>query len=332
MSEKKLAIYDLSEGEVVFDIDRDDETIWTTQEQIAKLFGVDRTVVSRHLGNIFRDEELEEGRVCAKNARTAADGKKYLTKMYNLDAIISVGYRVNSKKATKFRVWATGVLKKYVVQGAAVNERRLRELPEGKVKEIEGTLRLVRRLMEKTELEEGEAKGVLEVIAKYGKTLEAIREFETAQDSGVSRISRASRDMVRMRKGLTIGEVVNLAENLREQTRGGAEFGEFKEGGREEFERELERLGTDESGGTLGEKAARLLYFVVNRKPFVDGNREIGALVFIYFLTVNDFHLASEGETKISDRALAAIVLLMAEGEESEAELVISVVTRLLEG
>ncbi|MBQ6320935.1 virulence RhuM family protein [Candidatus Saccharibacteria bacterium] len=315
--ERGVVIYDATEGEVVFDVDKEKETIWATQEEIAQLFNVDRTVVGRHLRNIFRDEELEEERVCAKNARTAADGKTYLTKFYNLDAIISVGYRVNSKKATKFRVWATRVLKSYVVDGAAVNERRLKELPEEKLRQVEGALGLVARLIEKTELEEGEAKGVLEVIAQYGKTLETIKEF----DSGQMPVLLGNGKTRRAVRGLTIGDVKNLA----------ADFGEFREGEEEKFERFLERLTSEAGGKTVAEKAARLLYYVCNTAPFTEGNRQIGAVVFIYFLTINDFRLAEGGETRISDRALTAIVLLMAESKQEEEELMVGLVARLLE-
>ena len=315
--EKELVIYKVEEGEVVFDIDQEKETVWATQEEIAKLFGVDRTVVGRYLRNIFKDEELEEERVCAKNARTAADGKTYQTKFYNLDAIISVGYRVNSKKATKFRVWSTSVLKKYIVEGAAVNERRLKELPEEKLKSVETTLGLVRRLMLKSELEEEEAKGILEVISQYGRTLETIKEF----DSGA--IPAFFNATGKMRRNLSIGDAKNLAENLK--------AGEFRTGQEERFGKFLVRLETEETGKTVAEKAARLLYFVVKTKPFEEANKEVGALLFIYFLTINDFRLSENGETKISDRALAAIVLLISESETKEKELMIQVVTKLLE-
>lgn len=314
--EKGLVVYDAVEGEVVFDVDREKETIWATQEEIAKLFGVDRTVVVRHLRNVFKEGELEEERVCAKNAHTATDGKVYQKKFYNLDAIISVGYRVNSKKATKFRVWATKVLKNCIVDGAAVNERRLKELPDEKLRQVEGALGLVARLIERTELEEGEAKGILEVIARYGKTLETIKEF----DSGRVPVFLGS-GKAKLVRNLTIGDVKNLA----------VEFGEFKAGEEAKFEQFLARMETEAGGKTVAEKAARLLYYVCNTRPFTEGNREIGAMVFIYFLTINDFRLSEGGETRISDRALTAIVLLISESKREEEELMVGLVTRLIE-
>ena len=321
-TEKSLIVYDTLEGEVVFDIDKDKETIWATQEEMAKIFDVDRTVIGRHLRNVFRDGELEEERVCAKNAHTASDGKTYLTKFYNLDAIISVGYRVNSKKATKFRVWATNVLRRYVVDGAAVNERRLKELPETKLLQLEGALGMVKRLMEKQELEEGEAKGILEVISRYGKAVETIQDYDTGE------VSTKFVQSGKMRRNLTIGEVRNLAENLKEQTKENEGFGELKDEGA--FEEFLNSLGDDDRE-SVPEKAARLLYYVVKREPFKAGNREIGALVFIYFLTINDCQLSESGETKISDRALTAIVLLISVSDGNEEELMVGLVAKLLE-
>ncbi len=319
--------YQGEEGEIVFDFDKEKETIWATQEEISKIFGVDRTVVTRHLRNIFKSGELSEERTCVKNAHVGIEGGrkvKRTIKLYNLDAIISVGYRVNSKNATKFRVWATGVLKKYMVDGAAVNQRRIGEVSEDKLKELEATLGIVRRLMKKTELEEGEAKGILEVISKYGATVKTINEFEQG------RIPAFLGKVGRMRKNLSIGEVKNLAENLREETAARGGFGEIKDEG--EMEKFLGSLATDEQGRTVAEKAARLLYYIVNEEPFREGNGQIGALVFIYFLTINDFHLAENGETKISDKALTAIVLLISESDEEDREMIIGVVRKLLEG
>ena len=334
--EKRLEVYQGEEGEVIFDVEKGEETIWATQEQIAQLFGVTTANVNMHLKRIYKEEELEVNRTIKKNLIVRLEGNRRVKRavnFYNLDAIISVGYRVNSKKATKFRVWATGVLKKYMVNGAVVNERRVRELPEEKLQEIEGALSMVRRLMEKTELEEGEAKGILEVITKYGKALETIYEFDEGKRLGEGRVLLGgvlNRGGKSQRRGLTGGDVRNLVENLREElATPGAGFGELRdEAG---FERELEELmGETEMSGT--ERAVRLLYFIVKGRPFKDGNRRIGALLFIYYLTINDFHLSAEGETKISDRALAAIVLLMAESEEKEKELMIGVVRKLIEG
>ncbi|MBQ3294490.1 virulence protein RhuM/Fic/DOC family protein [Candidatus Saccharibacteria bacterium] len=324
--ERGLEIYRVEEGEVVFDIDREKETIWATQAQIAQLFDVKPQNITIHLKKIYMDGELEERATCKENLQVRIEGGRRVQrrqKFYNLDAIISVGYRVNSKKATKFRVWATSVLKRYVVDGAAVNERRLKELPEAKLEQLEGALSLVKRLMSKQELEEGEAKGILEVIARYGKTAATIKEFDEGEIPVVFAKSG------KLRRTLSLAEVKNLAENLREQTGASAEFGELKD--EAEFEKFLAGLAGDEAGKSVAEKAARLLYFMVKEEPFEAGNRQIGALLFIYFLTINDCSLSASGETKISDRALTAIVLLISESDKSEEELMTGLVAKLLE-
>lgn len=315
--ERGLVRYEIEEGEVVFDIDRDKETIWASQEEIAKLFGVQRSAVVKHINNILKDGELEEKSICSI-LEHMVNGRKYQRKIYNLDAIISVGYRVNSKKATKFRVWATSVLKRYIVDGAAVNERRIKELPEAKLVQLEGALNMVKRLIDKQELDEGEAKGILEVISRYSPTTKTIAEYDTGE-----LLVKFTKDG-KVRRKLTIGEARNLAENLREQQEERGEFGEIDD------ERKFERF-LDELDGEMAGAAARLLYNVVKEKPFKEGNRRIGALLFIYFLTINDYLLSANGETKISDRALTAIVLLISESDESERDLMIGLVARLLE-
>lgn len=323
--ERAVIIYDAAEGEVVFDIDKEKETIWATTEDIAQLFGVQRAAITKHLNNILKDGELEEERICSVLEHMhKSNGRTYRKKVYNLDAIISVGYRVNSKKATKFRIWATKVLKNYIVGGVAVNEKRVKELSSEKLEEVEATLRMVRRLIVGTELDEGEAKGVLEVIARYGKTIETIGEF----DAGRILVSERRG---KVKKQLTIGEVVNLAENLKEEREEKGKFGEFRLEGKKRIEEFLDFLEREDSGETIAEKATRLLYFFVKNEPFKEGNSQIGALIFIYYLTVNDFHLSENGETKISDRALTAIVLLMMESKQEEKELIIEVVRKLLE-
>ncbi|MBQ9020232.1 virulence protein RhuM/Fic/DOC family protein [Candidatus Saccharibacteria bacterium] len=323
--EKRVEIYRTVAGEVVFDVDRDGETIWATQAQIAELFGIDRTVVGRHLRNIFRDGELVEDSVCAKNAHVASDGKTYRVKMYNLDAIISVGYRVNSKKATDFRIWATRTLKEYVVNGVAVNEQRLKELPEKRLKDVEGMMGVVQRLIQRNMLDAGEANGVLEVITRYTRSFEALKEY----DDGHIVLSRGRK----ARKKLTVEASLNFIEDLRDSLGAGKLFGKMRD---ESFYGVIEMIDQSFDGddlyGTVAEKAANLLYLIIKDHPFYDGNKRIGALLFIIYLTINDFHLTKNGETKISDRALTAVALLIAESEPAEKGLIVALVCKLLEG
>ncbi|MBQ6355246.1 type II toxin-antitoxin system death-on-curing family toxin [Candidatus Saccharibacteria bacterium] len=327
-TETGIEIYKGARGEVVFDVDAEGETIWATQAQIAQVFGVDRTVIGRHIRNILKDGELEEKRVCAKNAHTGPDSKVYQVQMYNLDMIISVGYRVNSRKATDFRIWATRTLKQYLTSGLAVNERRLSQLDTKRLHEVEEMMGVVRRLTARYELDAGEANGVLEVISKYAGSFQALKEYD---DGHID--LRGLNSQKRKQKDLTPAMCEVMIENLRESLDAGELFGKKRGGG---FEGSLASIYQSFSGKELypsvPEKAANLLYFVIKDHPFYDGNKRIGSLLFVVFLTMNDCHLTASGETKISDRALTAIALLVAESKPSEKELIVSLICKLLEG
>ena len=335
-TEKRIEIYKGLSGEVVFDVDAGGETIWATQAQISQLFGVDRTVVGRHLRNIFNTGELDESVVCAKNAHTTQHGamtgktQVHEVKMYNLDAIISVGYRVNSKKATQFRIWATKVLKRFVTDGVAVNERRLEDLRAKedvkRLREVEKMMGLVRRLTTTKLLDAGEANGVLEVISRYAGSFKTLEEYDEGH------IDLKFLNKKRRQKELTVEMCNSAVKQLRKRVKGGDLFGKERGG---VFEGSLVAIFQSFDGKELypsiPEKAANLLYFVIKDHPFYDGNKRIGALLFILFLTLNDCHLTANGETKISDRALTAIALLIAESEPKEKGLIVSLVCKLLE-
>lgn len=342
--EKRIEIYKGLTGEVVFDVDTEGETLWATYEQMANLFGVDRTVVVRHVNNIYKEGELERSPTCAKNAQVgkpttkkAAVVRKEGTRtvrrqidLFNLDVIISVGYRVNSKKATNFRIWATSVLKRFVTNGVAINERRLEQIAAKRDTErlhnVEDMMTLVRRLTARNELDAGEANGVLEVISKYAGSFKTLEEYD---DGHIDLSFMGKRKRI---KELTLGMCNSAVENLRENVGGSDLFGKQRGGG---FEGSLNAIFQSYDGKELypsvQEKAANLLYFVIKDHPFYDGNKRIGSLLFVLFLTMNDCHLTESGETKISDRALTAIALLIAESEPKEKGLIVSLVCKLLE-
>lgn len=363
--EKRIEIYKGLTGEVVFDVDTEGETIWATYEQMANLFGVDRTVIVRHVNNVYKSGELsadgtssileQVGATCAKNAQVEDSTinenlivqkptrkKTFLVRteggrtvrrevdMYNLDMILSVGYRVNSKKATQFRIWATSVLKSYLTNGIAVNERRLLALREKKevkkLHDVEDMMVLVRRLTARNELDAGEANGVLEVISRYAGSFKTLEEYDDGH------IDLRFLNKAQGQKVLTSEMCERAVEQLRKNIKGGDLFGKQRKG---MFEASLSAVYQSFDGkelyASVPEKAANLLYLVIKDHPFYDGNKRIGALLFILFLTLNDCHLTENGETKISDRALTAIALLIAESEPKEKELIVSLVCKLLE-
>lgn len=348
--EKRIEIYKGLSGEVVFDVDAEGETIWATPEKIAQIFGVQRPAIVKHLSNIYKSGELSMdgtcskmeqvgenaqvgGRTCKEIVQVQKEGGRVTrrkVKVYNLDAIISVGYRVNSKKATQFRVWATSVLKKYLTAGVAVNKKRLAEIAAQreikKLHDVEEMMGIIRRLTMRSELDAGEANGVLEVISKYAGSFKTLEEYDDGHIN-LKFLNRAKKGKI-----LTPAMCETAILQLRESVKGGDLFGKKRGSG---FTGSLAAIYQSFDGKELypsvPEKAANLLYFVIKDHPFYDGNKRIGALLFILFLTINDCHLTEKGETKISDRALTAIALLIAESEPAEKGLIVSLVCKLLE-
>lgn len=294
---------------------------------MADLFDVTPQNVTIHLRKIYNEGELEEKATCKEFLQVQNEGGREVTrkmKVYNLDAIISVGYRVSSRKATDFRIWATKILKNYIVGGVAVNERRLSELPQKKLEEAAGALGIVRRLMAQNELMGDEAKGVLEIITQYAETFRTLREY----DEGFVRL----RSEAKARKMLEAGECVTMIDQLREAIGAGEMFGKLRG---DQFEGILRTIyqsfGGEEMYPTVAEKAAHLLYFIIKDHPFFDGNKRIAALLFMVFLTMNEYGLMKDGTAKISDRALVALTLMIAESEPKEKGLITAVVCRILE-
>ena len=319
--------YKIKKGDIIFNVDKEQETIWAPIDQIAELFNVTRRSIEIHLKNVYNDKELDEKRTAKEIFAVRKEGNREVRrriKVYNLDAIISVGYRVNSKKATDFRIWATKVLHHYVVDGVAINEPRLKELDAKKLHELEGALGIVKRLVATAELSAGEANGILEVITKYAPSFKALKEY----DEGHISFSKGKKAT----KTITKEEGLNIISELRRSVKGNELFGKPRGAS---FDSTLGSITQTFDGKdvypSISEKAANLLYLVIKDHPFYDGNKRIGALLFIVFLTINDYHLTKNGETKISDRALTALALLIAESDPSEKGLLVALICKLLE-
>ena len=320
----EIIIYKSKEGPRL-DVRLEKETVWLTQKQIAMLFGTRRPAITKHLKNIFKERELKENSVCSKMEHTATDGKKYKTAFYNLDAVLSIGYRVNSRRATQFRIWATNTLKNYLVKGYTVNQKRLLQKSQN-LDELQKTISFLRE-KSKNELLAGQEQEILSLLESYSKSLSILEQYD--------------KNKLKSPKGKKAGFVLqyktaqdvigNIKKDLARKKEASDLFG--RETGHE-LESIIKNLyqtfGSRELYKTLEEKAAHLLYLIIKDHPFVDGNKRVASFLFIYFLDRNRYLLKKSGERKINDNALVALALLVATSQPKEKDVIIKIVMNLL--
>jgi len=301
------------------------ETIWVTQKQLCDLFGRDKSVISRHINNIFKSGELDKKAVVAKNATTASDGKTYQVDFYNLDVIIAVGYRVNSKRATQFRIWATRVLKEYIIRGYALDKERLQKQ---KLAELEATLKLIREAVTSRELGADEARGFVEIIGTYAKSWALLQGYDeqTLEEVVHTREQKFILDYDEAKAAIDA-----LKKALMQKGEASELFGREKAG---EFRGNLlsiyQSFGGEELLPSVEQKAANLLYYIVKGHPFSDGNKRIGAYLFVLFLHKNGILYRNNGEARINDNALASLTLLVAISDPAQKEIIIRLIMNML--
>ena len=314
MEEKKNEIILFENQGVKLEVNLKDETVWLTQKQMAELFDKDRRTITRHIQNIYKDEELDENTVCSFFEHTAEDGKKYKVQFYNLDMIISVGYRVNSKRGILFRRWATKVLKDYMLKGYAVNQKRLEYL-EKTVKLIDIANRIDERL------EGSDAKEILKVIGEYSKALDLLDDY----DHKTLKKINGKIDERRIEYNECI-EIINKLRFNEESTL----FAVERDKGLESIIGNIyQSFGGQDIYKSIEEKGANFLYLIVKNHVFADGNKRIAATLFIYFLNFYDI-LYKNGKQTIDNNTLTALTLLIAESNPREKEVIIDLVMNFL--
>lgn len=327
-TKSEIVIYQNKNKDVATEALVKDETIWLTQEQIAVLFGVQRPAITKHLLNIFKTSELSENSVCSILEHTAEDGKVYKVKYYNLDAILSVGYRVNSKRATDFRIWATSILRSHILQGYSLNQKKILELRGNKLEEFEQAVVLIKKTIDTKQLSAGESEGVLRVITEYANTWVLLQKYDKQLLSapGKTRVSkyRFSADEARVL-------VCELKDSLVEKKEASELFG-LEQGGRflSVIGNIYQSFGKQELYHSIEEKAANLLYLIIKDHPFSDGNKRIASFLFVIFLVRNSYLLKKNGEKKINDNALVAMALLIAESNPKQKDILIKLVMNFL--
>lgn len=322
----KVIIYQTPENQTQVEVQFEGETFWLTQEQIAQLFERERTVITKHLRNIFKEGELDEQVVSANFARTtkhgAIEGKtqEKSVKLYNLDAILSVGYRVNSLRGTQFRQWATQRLKEYFVQGYAINRKRLDEL--GKMVE------LIEQTGKAENLQLQEARGLLEIISNYTKSFVLLNQYDS---HNLPTENLNENITYEIQYNEAIAAIAELKRQLIAKKEAAELFGNEKD---DSFKSSLRSIVQTFGGQylypSIEEQAAHLLYFVIKNHSFSDGNKRIGAFLFIWFLEKNKHCFKKSGELKINDNGLTAIALLVAQSKPEEKGLMVKLIMNLI--
>lgn len=296
------------------------DTVWLSLQQLAELFGRDKSVVSRHLKNIFDTRELERESVVAKNATTAADGKTYQVEYFNLDAIISVGYRVNSARATRFRQWATGVLRQHLVEGYSLDQHRLQERGIA----FEQALDLLSRTLANQQLVSAEGEAVVWVIADYARSWSLLQGYDEQSLSGQT---GKQRDMRSLHLDGVLAAIAQLKAELIAKGEATELFGQLRSDGLASSIATIEQgFGDELFYPNVASRAAHLLYFVIKNHPLADGNKRTGSFLFLWYLRLNQHLLARPVERLINDNTLVALALLVAESKPEQKELMVKLV------
>lgn len=326
----EVVLYEAPDGQIRLDVRLEHDTVWLTQAQMAELFGRERSVITKHLRNVYGERELDSEGTCAKFAQVQTEGPRTVTREvehYNLDVIISVGYRVKSKRGTQFRIWATRTLKDHLLRGYTLNEKRLREKGLG---EIEQAVGLLTRTLTQHALVTDEGRAVLEVVQQYTRAWRLLLEYDEGRlsekpthprkQSADLSLDHARTAIARLRESLAArGEATNLFGQERSDQLHGI-LGAIEQ-----------TFGGEALYPTVQARAAHLLYFVIKDHPFADGNKRIGTLLFLEYLRRNRILTRPDGRPRLADNAMVALALLVAASEPAQKDLMIRLILNLLE-
>lgn len=321
-SNNQIVIYQSEDGQTQVDVRLENETVWLTQQQIAELFNTKRPAITKHLKNIYASEELDETSTCSILEHMGNEGKQtYSTKYYNLDAIISVGYRVNSKNATRFRQWANTVLKQYLIKGYAVNER-MRKEQIGELRQLVGMLG--RTIQNQPLLSNDETDALFKVVTDYTYALDTLDNY----DYGRLTINKTTEEEP---FHATYDNAMEAIKGLREKFGGSVLFGHEKDNSfKSSIGQIYQTFDGEELYPSVEEKAAMLLYLVTKNHSFSDGNKRIAATLFLWFLNGNHILYHPDGSKRIADSTLVALTLMIAESRTEEKDVMVKVVVNLI--
>lgn len=324
MSETALMeIYQTADGQAGIEVRLQGDTVWLNRQQLAELFGRDVKTVGKHVNNVFREGELEPEAVVANFATTAADGKTYQVEHYNLDVIISVGYRVKSPQGTQFRIWATARLKDHLVRGYTLNKTRF----EKNAAELEQALKLIQKAAQSAELSGDAGRGLVDIVSRYTQTFLWLQRY----DEGLLQEPEGESGGALPSPEDAMAALGELKRQLMSRGEATALFAQVREAGLAGIFGNLDQSVFGEPAyPTVESKASHLLYFVVKNHPFADGNKRSGAFLFVDFLHRNGRLLNTSGQPIINDTGLAALTLLVAESDPKQKETLIRLIMNML--
>ena len=329
MEEKNtnLVIYTTPQKDITIPVQIDRDTVWLSQKQMAELFQKNVPTINEHIKNVFKEGELSQNSVIRKFRITAADGKTYETNFYNLDVIISVGYRVKSQNGTRFRIWATSVLRDHILKGFTINQNRLKQNTELKLKELEAAVKLFKTTIDKKMLSQSEADGLLRVITDYANSWVLLQKYDESKLT----LARGNKKGETFAFETVVEMIEQLKSNLVKKREASDLFGAQRGHALQSIVSSIaQSFGGQNLYGSIEEKAANILYLVIKDHPFSDGNKRIGSFLFIAFLAKNHYLNNKKGEKKINDNALVALALLVAESDPKDKEIIVALITNLL--
>lgn len=327
--QNQIIIYESESGVARVEVKLNKETIWLAQEQIAEVFGIERTVVSRHIRNVYSTNELDREGTCAKIAHVGQKGdskkREYDTKIYNLDMILSVGYRVNSKKATAFRIWANKILKDYLIKGYAVNQKRLKEQAKY-FQELQQAIKFI-KTKSKVDLLSGQAPELIDLIDEFAQSFTLLNQY----DQGKLKIHGSGKEIFKLEYSQTQKLIADFKQNLVRKKEATDMVGQENSAKFQSIVKTIyQTFDGQELYTSLEEKAANLLYLTIKDHPFTDGNKRIASVLFVYFLAQNKYLYKENGEKKINDNTLISLALLVAVSDPKDKEVMIKIITNLL--
>lgn len=322
----QILLYQSQDGKTQVEVNLHEETIWLSQKQMAELFDKDTDTIGLHLRNIFKEGELEERATTEESSVVQQEGQRQVRRnirIYNLDAIISVGYRVNSKRGTQFRIWATQVLHQHLVEGYTLNQKHLQAQAE-KLRELQQAIRMIDQIAEHKALAADESSALIHVIRDYAYGLDLIDAYDH-QRVGIAKVSKKAG------RPIAYQAARKAIDDLRAFYQAGDLFGREKD---ESLQGSLANIFQTFDGKALypsiEEKAANLLYFLVRNHPFIDGNKRIAAFMFLWFLEKNKSLYRADRSKRIADNALVALTLMVAESKAQEKDIIVNMTVNLI--